>query len=114
MLVDGILDSLKFAELLLLLEEQFSIHVSVIAPMNIEETLKAHIGKELISGEKTDLDLDTDLIGLVDSTGVMELTVWIESTFGFSVEIDDITPENFGTIRRLADWIRRNSTQPAE
>jgi acyl carrier protein len=83
-------------------------------PMNIEETLKAHIGKELISGEKTDLDLDTDLIGLVDSTGVMELTVWIESTFGFSVEIDDITPENFGTIRRLADWIRRNSTQPAE
>jgi acyl carrier protein len=83
-------------------------------PMNIEETLKAHIGKELISGEKTDLDLDTDLIGLVDSTGVMELTVWIESTFGFSVEIDDITAENFGTIRRLADWIRRNSTQPAE
>ena len=83
-------------------------------PMNIEETLKAHIGKELISGEKTDLDLDTDLIGLVDSTGVMELTVWIESTFGFSVEIDDITPENFGTIRRLADWIRRNSTHPAE
>jgi len=80
----------------------------------IEETLKAHIGKELISGEKTDLDLDTDLIGLVDSTGVMELTVWIESTFGFSVEIDDITPENFGTIRRLADWIRRNSTQAAE
>jgi hypothetical protein len=44
----------------------------------------------------------------------MELTVWIESTFEFSVEIDDITPENFGTIRRLADWIRRNSTQPAE
>ncbi len=81
---------------------------------DIEETLKAYIGTELIPGEKTDLDLDTDLIGLVDSTGVMELTVWIESTFGFSVEIDDITPENFGTIRRLADWIRRNSTQAAE
>jgi acyl carrier protein len=81
---------------------------------NVEETLKAYIGEELISGEKTDLDLDTDLIGLIDSTGVMELTVWIESTFEFSAEIDDITPENFGTIRRLADWIRRNSTQPAE
>jgi len=81
---------------------------------NIEETLKAYIGEELISGEKIDLDLDTDLIGLIDSTGVMELTVWIESTFGFSAEIDDITPENFGTIRRLADWIGRNSTQLAE
>jgi acyl carrier protein len=31
LLVDGILDSLKFAELLLLLERQFSIHVNVNA-----------------------------------------------------------------------------------
>ena len=56
--------------------------------------------------------LDTNLIGLVDSTGVMELTVWIENTFGFSVEIDDITPENFGTVRSLGAWVRRN-TAPA-
>jgi acyl carrier protein len=77
--------------------------------MGIEDTLKAYIGKELSSGQKVDLDLDTNLVGLVDSTGVMELTVWIENTFGFSVEIDDITPENFGTIRSLADWIRKNN-----
>jgi hypothetical protein len=31
---------------------------------------------------------------------------WIETTFGFSVEVDDVTPEDFGTIRRLAEWIR--------
>ena len=31
LLDDGILDSLKFAELLLLLEQQFSIHVNVNA-----------------------------------------------------------------------------------
>jgi acyl carrier protein len=76
---------------------------------SIEETLKTFIGKELASGQKLDLGLDTNLVGLVDSTGVMELTVWIENTFGFSVEIDDITPENFGTIRSLADWIRKNN-----
>ena len=109
------LDARNFARIAANVAEiELQNHPTISRPMNIEETLKAHIGKELISGEKTDLDLDTDLIGLVDSTGVMELTVWIESTFGFSVEIDDITPENFGTIRHLAVWIRRNSTQPAE
>ena len=81
--------------------------------MNIEETLTTYIGKEFASGRKVDLGPDTNLIGLIDSTGVVELTVWIESTFGFSVEIDDITPENFGTIRTLAAWIGKNTAKPA-
>jgi acyl carrier protein len=80
--------------------------------MEIEDTLKAFIEKQLASGGPLNLDLDTNLVGLVDSTGIMELTVWIENSFGFSVEIDDITPENFGTIRALSAWVRRN-VQPA-
>jgi acyl carrier protein len=77
--------------------------------MDIEETLRTFIGQQLASGKLGDLGLDTNLIGVVDSTGVMELTVWIENTFGFSVEIDDITPENFGTVRSLGAWVRRNT-----
>jgi acyl carrier protein len=81
--------------------------------MSIEETLSTYIGKELASGPNAELEFDSNLVGVVDSTGVMELTVWVENTFGFSVEIDDITPENFGTIGRLADWIRRNTARAA-
>ena len=77
--------------------------------MSIEETLTAYLGKELVAGPSVEIEPDTNLIGLLDSTGVVELTVWIESQFGFSVEIDDITPENFGTIRNLSHWIRRIS-----
>ena len=81
---------------------------------SIEETLAAYIGKELATGQAVELTPNTNLIGVLDSTGVVELTVWIESTFGFSVEIDDITPENFGTIRNLSDWIRKNTGKAAE
>jgi acyl carrier protein len=81
--------------------------------MTIEEELTKYIAKELAAGPKVELELDTNLVGVVDSTGVMELTVWVENTFGFSVEIDDITPENFGTIRRLGEWIRRNTARVA-
>jgi acyl carrier protein len=77
--------------------------------MSIEDELKAYIGKELIFGRKIELEFDTDLVGLVDSTGVLELVVWVESTFGYSVELEELTPENFGTIRRIAELIRKNS-----
>ena len=76
--------------------------------MDIEETIRTFIGEQLAAGKQMDVGLDTNLIGVVDSTGVMELTVWIENTFGFSVEIDDITPENFGTIRSLGAWVRKH------
>jgi acyl carrier protein len=77
--------------------------------MTIEDTLRTFIRKQLASYKPLDLGLDTSLLGLFDSTGAMELTVWIENTFGFSVEIDDVTPENFATIRALAAWVRRNT-----
>lgn len=82
--------------------------------MSIEDKLKAHISKELIAERKTELEFDTDLVGLIDSTGVLELVVWVESTFGCSVELEDLTAENFGTIRRIAELIRKNSEEPVE
>jgi acyl carrier protein len=78
------------------------------AETDIEALVKSHIETELTSGRILKLELDTDLVGIVDSTGVLELAVWIENTFGFSVEIDEITPEDFGSVRALATWIRKN------
>jgi acyl carrier protein len=38
----------------------------------------------------------------------MELVVWIEGECGFDVEIDDITPDNFGSITKIVAYIERN------
>jgi acyl carrier protein len=75
---------------------------------NIEDLVMSHIETELALGRSLKLELDTDLVGIIDSTGVLELAVWIENTFGYSVEIDQITPEDFGSVRALAAWIRNN------
>jgi acyl carrier protein len=75
---------------------------------SIEQQLLKHIKEELVSSFKGDIQSDTDLAGIIDSTAIMELVVWIEGTFGFTVEIDDISPDNFGTVQRLDAWIRRN------
>ena len=77
--------------------------------MNIEETVLKYVATELAGGKQ--VELDTQLVGLIDSTAIMELVVWIESTFGFSVEIDAITPENFGSVRLISAFVKSNTAQ---
>jgi acyl carrier protein len=75
--------------------------------MSIEQDLKDYIAKSLARSGVT-LEDDTNLAEAVDSTAMMELVVWIADHYGFDVEIDDITPDHFGTIRRLSDYIRKH------
>ncbi|WP_437926905.1 acyl carrier protein [Sorangium sp. So ce291] len=79
----------------------------------VEQQLLTHIKDDLASGFNGDIHPDTDLAGIIDSTAIMELVVWIEGTFGFTVELDDINPDNFGSVRRLSDWVRRNTEKAA-
>lgn len=74
---------------------------------DIQEKLTQYIRKELSSGE-TEIEADTSLAGVIDSTAIMELVVWIEGERGFDVEIDDITPDNFGSINKIVAYIERN------
>jgi len=72
--------------------------------MSIQQTLLEYITKELAPGNP-ELDAESTLAGVVDSTAVMELVVWIEGQYGFDVEIDEITPDNFGSVKALAAYI---------
>lgn len=76
--------------------------------MNIEQELLAYISKQLARPD-TKLDAETNLVGVIDSTAVMELVVYIADHFGFDVEIDAITPDNFGSVRKLAEYVKKHS-----
>ncbi len=45
--------------------------------------------------------------GIVDSLGVIELVEFLERTFGISVTEEDLLPENFDSIHRMADLVGR-------
>jgi acyl carrier protein len=64
-----------------------------------------------------DIELTDDLSlidsGLVDSTGMMDVILWIETTFGFHVADEEITPNNLETVARIAAFIDRRSV-PSE
>lgn len=74
--------------------------------MSISDELITKITKELArSGSQ--VEVDTSLGGVIDSTAMMELVVWIGDKWGFDVEIDDITPDNFGSVRKLTEYIEK-------
>ncbi|MBE2199997.1 MAG: acyl carrier protein [Anaerolinea sp.] len=46
---------------------------------------------------------------VVDSTGIMELVLFVEDTFGITVNDDEIVPDNFDSVNQLAAYIQRKS-----
>ena len=79
--------------------------------MSVEAKLIDYIQNELVPGSLPDLAVDSDLVGegILDSTAFMQMVLWIEEQFDHSVDVDDMTPENFGTVRNMADYLRRKA-----
>jgi acyl carrier protein len=45
--------------------------------------------------------------GIIDSTGVVELVDFIESTYGIRVEDEELVPENLDSIRNIVAFVER-------
>jgi acyl carrier protein len=50
---------------------------------------------------------DASLIesGVFDSLGILELVAYIEKEFALQLEDEDVSPENFGSIRSVAGFV---------
>ncbi len=66
----------------------------------------------LFDGDAYPLRDDTSLVaeGIVDPTGVLEVVLFIEETYGVDVSEADLTPENFDSINTLAAYVVRRLT----
>jgi acyl carrier protein len=45
--------------------------------------------------------------GVIDSTGILELTQFVEDEFQVDVPDEEITPENFDTVNRIFEYVER-------
>jgi acyl carrier protein len=43
--------------------------------------------------------------GVFDSLGILELVAYIEKEFALQLRDEDVSPENFGSIRRVAGFV---------
>lgn len=48
--------------------------------------------------------------GVIDSTGVLELILFLEETFGVHVADAEATPKNLDSVSRIADFVLRKQS----
>lgn len=72
--------------------------------MSNEERITGFIQRLSLNEGGAAIAAETSLLdsGLIDSTGIIEVVAFLESEFGIRVEDEEIVPENFETVRRIA------------
>jgi acyl carrier protein len=75
---------------------------------HVERTVRDFITENFFV-EDGDLDGAASLIGssVIDSTGVLEIMVFLEETFGIEVPDEDAVPENLDTVDNIVAYVVR-------
>lgn len=76
----------------------------------LRQDLRKFVVDTYLIGDESQKFSDSDSFmrnGIIDSTGVLELTAYIEQTFGFAVEDQEMTPTNLDSIDNLIAYISR-------
>jgi len=76
----------------------------------IERDIRQFVIANFLFGEDNgSLKADESFLetGIIDSTGVLELVAFLESTYGFRVRDNELTPDNLDSLDKVAAFVRR-------
>jgi len=75
----------------------------------IHAAVRRFIVENFLLGDDADLTNSQSLLqtGVIDSTGVLELVMFIEQEYGIAVADDEMLPENLDSIANISDFIGR-------
>ena len=74
----------------------------------IQEQVHDYVVQNFRFGAQTDaLDDDASLLelGVLDETGILELVLFVEETYGVTVNRDDLSPENFDSVNSISSYV---------
>jgi acyl carrier protein len=83
--------------------------------MNVEQQIRQFVVSNLMFGAgNAEPAGETSLMeaGILDSTGVLELVLFVGQTFGVDVPVEDVVPEHFDSISGLASYVSRRLSSP--
>ena len=77
--------------------------------MDIKQQVKAFITSNFYIADPSALADDASLLdqGIIDSTGILEVIMFLEDTFGFKVSDSEMLPENLDSIVSIAAYVTR-------
>ena len=83
--------------------------------MTIKDQVRAFILASFYVSDPAELTDDLSLIdsGIVDSTGMLDVILFLETEFGIDVHDHETVPENLETLGRIADYVARKHAPAA-
>lgn len=81
--------------------------------MEIKKSIREFILESyLFTDDESALKDEQSLLeaGIIDSTGILELIEFIQSSFGVEVEDDEMVPDNFDSVDSIVAYITRKTT----
>jgi acyl carrier protein len=75
---------------------------------DIEQEIRSFIAESFLMGGSDALNEDTPLLGnVIDSTGVIELIVFVQQRFTISVEDEEVMTDNFGSVKNVVTFVEK-------
>jgi len=76
--------------------------------MSIEIEIRKFIEENFILEDDDHLGDEDSLLekGIIDSTGVLELLAFIEETYQFKIQDEELVPENLDSIKNISQFIQ--------
>jgi acyl carrier protein len=80
----------------------------------LQDRIREFVERDFVFDGST-VAVDASLLdsGLVDSTGILEVVLFLEEAFEITVDDEEVLPENFDSIERLAAYVERKLGTPA-
>lgn len=78
----------------------------------IKQKVRDFIAETFLIGDEKDSFDNADSFmatGIVDSTGILEITVYLESEFEMTIEDDEMTPSNLDSVNNLTGFVMRKT-----
>ena len=78
--------------------------------MSIEKKVKEYILDNLLFTDDSNSLANEDSFlnkGIIDSTGIMEVIIFLEEEFGITVDVEEMIPENLDSINNIVSFVDR-------
>ena len=79
--------------------------------MNYFEDVRSFIVENFLFGDGDSLEGDTSFLesGIIDSTGILELVMFLEETYGVKIEDEELEPENLDNLNNVKQFLEKKT-----
>jgi acyl carrier protein len=76
-------------------------------PDNLIRDIYSYIKNEMNNSKN--FDMETNIIegGLIDSTGILALVIYLETKYGIEIDLEEINMENFAQVGKIAELVKK-------